>query len=104
MAAKEDYYELLTVPRNASDDEIKKSFRRLAMKYHPDRNIGSPEAEEKFKKVKEAYEILSDPKKRSAYDQFGHAGVDPSMGGGQRADFNDVFGGCLLYTSDAADE
>ncbi|MFZ4702710.1 MAG: molecular chaperone DnaJ [Candidatus Methylumidiphilus sp.] len=93
MAAKEDYYELLTVPRNASDDEIKKSFRRLAMKYHPDRNIGSPEAEEKFKKVKEAYEILSDPKKRSAYDQFGHAGVDPSMGGGQRADFNDVFGG-----------
>jgi molecular chaperone DnaJ len=92
MAAKEDYYELLGVPRNASDDEIKKSFRRLAMKYHPDRNPGDKQAEEKFKKVKEAYDILSDQKKRSAYDQFGHAGVDPSMGGGQRADYADVFG------------
>ncbi|WP_045225850.1 molecular chaperone DnaJ [Methyloterricola oryzae] len=80
--AKEDYYELLGVPRNASDSDIKKSFRRLAMKYHPDRNKDNPEAEEKFKKIKEAYEILSDGKKRSAYDQFGHAGVDPSMGGG----------------------
>ncbi len=80
--AKEDYYELLGVPRNASDSDIKKSFRRLAMKYHPDRNKDNPEAEEKFKKIKEAYEILSDAKKRSAYDQFGHAGVDPSMGGG----------------------
>lgn len=79
--AKEDYYELLGVPRNASDSDIKKSFRRLAMKYHPDRNKDNPEAEEKFKKIKEAYEILSDAKKRSAYDQFGHAGVDASMGG-----------------------
>ena len=92
MATKEDYYELLGVPRNASDSDIKQSFRRLAMKYHPDRNPGDKPAEEKFKKVKEAYEILSDPKKRSAYDQFGHAGVDPSMGGGQRADYADVFG------------
>jgi molecular chaperone DnaJ len=90
--AKEDFYEQLGVPRNASDDDIKKSFRRLAMKYHPDRNPGDKQAEEKFKKVKEAYEILSDAKKRSAYDQFGHAGVDPSMGGGQHADFSDVFG------------
>lgn len=80
--AKEDFYELLGVPRNASDSDIKKSFRRLAMKYHPDRNKDNPEAEEKFKKIKEAYEILSDAKKRSAYDQFGHAGIDPSMGGG----------------------
>lgn len=92
MAAKEDFYEQLGVPRNASDDEIKKSFRRLAMKYHPDRNPGDKQAEEKFKKIKEAYEILSDAKKRSAYDQFGHAGVDASMGGGQHADFSEVFG------------
>jgi molecular chaperone DnaJ len=92
--AKEDYYQLLNVARNASDDDIKKSFRRLAMKYHPDRNRDNPEAEEQFKKIKEAYEILSDPKKRSAYDQFGHAGVDPSMGGGGfgGANFSDIFG------------
>lgn len=80
MATKEDYYELLGVPRNASDAEIKKRFRQLAMKYHPDRNKDDPQAEDKFKNIKEAYETLSDPKKRSAYDQFGHAGVDPSMG------------------------
>jgi molecular chaperone DnaJ len=93
--AKEDYYQLLGVSRNASDDEIKKSFRRLAMKFHPDRNRDNPEAEEQFKKVKEAHDILSDPKKRSAYDQFGHAGVDPSMGGGQGfggGNFSDIFG------------
>lgn len=93
--AKEDYYHLLGVSRNASDDDIKKSFRRLAMKYHPDRNRDNPEAEEQFKKVKEAHDVLSDPKKRSAYDQFGHAGVDPSMGGGAGfggANFSDIFG------------
>ena len=94
--AKEDYYQLLGVARNASDDEIKKSFRRLAMKYHPDRNSDNPDAEEQFKKIKEAYEILSDPQKRSAYDQFGHAGVDPTMGGGAGfgggANFSDIFG------------
>ncbi len=93
--AKEDYYQLLGVSRNASDDEIKKSFRRLAMKYHPDRNRDNPEAEEQFKKVKEAHDVLSDPQKRSAYDQFGHAGVDPSMGGGGfggGANFSDIFG------------
>ncbi|GAB6047041.1 molecular chaperone DnaJ [Methyloparacoccus murrellii] len=93
--AKEDYYQLLGVSRNASDDEIKKSFRRLAMKYHPDRNRDNPQAEEQFKKIKEAHDVLSDPKKRSAYDQFGHAGVDPSMGGGAGfggANFSDIFG------------
>ncbi len=82
MAAKEDFYKLLDVERNASDAEIKKAYRRLAMKYHPDRNKdNSEEAEKNFKKIKEAYEILSDPKKRAAYDQFGHAGVDSAMGG-----------------------
>lgn len=93
--AKEDYYQLLGVPKNASDADIKKSFRRLAMKYHPDRNADNPEAEEQFKKIKEAHDVLSDPKKRAAYDQFGHAGVDPSMGGGQaygNANFSDIFG------------
>lgn len=94
--AKEDYYQLLGVSRNATEAEIKKSFRRLAMKYHPDRNADNPEAEEKFKKIKEANDVLSDPKKRSAYDQFGHAGVDPSMGGGGAGfgggNFSDIFG------------
>src|SRR5690554_6759542 len=94
--AKDDYYQLLGVPRNASDSEIKKSFRRLAMKYHPDRNRDNPGAEEQFKKIKEAYDVLSDPKKRSAYDQFGHAGVDPSMGaaggfGFTGESFSDIF-------------
>lgn len=93
--AKEDYYQLLGIAKNASEAEIKKSFRRLAMKYHPDRNADNPEAEEQFKKIKEAHDILSDPKKRAAYDQFGHAGVDPSMGGGQGfagGNFSDIFG------------
>lgn len=79
-----DYYELLEVSRNASDAEIKKAYRRLAMKYHPDRNPGDTSAEEKFKEIQKAYNILSDKQKRAAYDQFGHAGVDPSMGGGYR--------------------
>lgn len=95
--AKEDYYQLLNLSRNASDSEIKKAYRSLAMKYHPDRNKSNPDAEEKFKDVKEAYEVLSDPKKRSAYDQFGHAGVDPSMGAGAGGgfgseSFSDIFG------------
>jgi molecular chaperone DnaJ len=98
MAEKEDFYKVLGVERNASDAEIKKKYRSLAMKYHPDRNADNPEAAEvKFKQIKEAYEILSDPKKRSAYDQFGHAGVDPSMGGrpggfGGAEGFSDIFG------------
>jgi len=81
--AKRDYYESLGVAKNASEEEIKKAYRKLAMKHHPDRNQGegAKESEEKFKEAKEAYEMLSDPKKRAAYDQFGHAGVDPNMGG-----------------------
>jgi len=81
--AKRDYYDVLGVAKNASEDDIKKAYRKLAMKFHPDRNQGSgaKAAEEKFKEAKEAYEILSDASKRAAYDQFGHAGVDPNMGG-----------------------
>ncbi|MES2976169.1 MAG: molecular chaperone DnaJ [Pseudomonadota bacterium] len=84
MATKRDYYETLGVPKNASDEEIKKAYRKLAMKFHPDRNQGdaSKDAEAKFKDAKEAYEMLSDAQKRAAYDQFGHAGVDPNMRGG----------------------
>ncbi len=80
--SKRDYYEVLGVQKNASEDELKKAFRRLAMKHHPDRNPDDAEAEAKFKEAKEAYEILTDRSKRAAYDQFGHAGVDQSMGGG----------------------
>ncbi|HTH40139.1 MAG TPA: molecular chaperone DnaJ [Rhodocyclaceae bacterium] len=99
--AKRDFYEVLGVNRDANDDEIKKAYRKLAMKYHPDRNPDNPKAEEQFKEAKEAYEILSDGQKRAAYDQYGHAGVDPQagMGGGGGfggagfADaFSDIFG------------
>ena len=81
--AKRDYYEVLGVAKNATDEDIKKAYRKLAMKFHPDRNQGdgAKKAEETFKEVKEAYEMLSDPPKRAAYDQHGHAGVDPNMGG-----------------------
>jgi molecular chaperone DnaJ len=92
--AKRDYYEVLGVSRNASDEELKKAYRKLAMKYHPDRNKGSQETEEKFKEAKEAYEILSDQQKRSAYDQFGHAGLGGAGFGGAGGgfNFNDIFG------------
>ena len=99
--AKRDFYEILGVPKNASDEEIKKSYRKMAMKFHPDRNQGeaSKEAEVKFKEAKEAYEMLSDPQKRAAYDQHGHAGVDPNMRGpggegfgGFAEAFGDIFG------------
>ena len=92
--AKRDYYEILGVSRNASSDEIKKSYRRLAMKHHPDRNTDDSDAERKFKEAKEAYEILSDSDKRAAYDQFGHDGVrgGPAGGGFSAEGFGDIFG------------
>jgi molecular chaperone DnaJ len=80
--AKRDYYTVLGLNRDASEDDIKKAYRKLAMKFHPDRAPDDKQSEEKFKEAKEAYEILTDPRKRAAYDQFGHAGVDPSMGFG----------------------
>src|SRR5919112_4357939 len=91
--AKRDYYEVLGVNKDASEDEIKKAYRKLAMKFHPDRNPDNPKAEEHFKEAKEAYEILSDANKRAAYDQFGHAGVDPqaAAGGGGMGGFGDIF-------------
>jgi molecular chaperone DnaJ len=95
MAAKRDYYDVLGVPKNAGDDDIKKAYRRLAAKHHPDRHQGddAKKAEEKFKEAKEAYEMLSDAQKRAAYDQFGHAGVDPNMGGMGRGAGPEGFGG-----------
>ncbi|MBQ9742351.1 MAG: molecular chaperone DnaJ [Ruminococcus sp.] len=105
MAEKRDYYEVMGLQKGASEDEIKKAYRKLAKQYHPDLNPGNAEAEAKFKEVGEAYEVLSDKDKRARYDQFGHAGVDPNYGGGgyggspfgQDIDlgdiFNSVFGG-----------
>ena len=102
--AKRDFYDILGVPKNATEEDIKKAYRKLAMKYHPDRNQGddAKKAEEKFKEAKEAYEMLSDAPKRAAYDQYGHAGVDPNMGGragagaegfgGFAEAFGDIFG------------
>ncbi|MEY2625065.1 MAG: molecular chaperone DnaJ [Gammaproteobacteria bacterium] len=95
--AKRDYYKVLDVPRNASEADIKKAYRRLAMKYHPDRNPGDKEAEESFKEAKEAYEVLTDEQKRAIYDQHGHDGIDAARQGGGAggfggADFGDIFG------------
>ena len=90
--SKRDYYKVLDVPKNATEAEIKKAYRRLAMKFHPDRNPNDGDAEEKFKEAKEASEVLSDANKRAAYDQFGHAGLE-ARGRASAADaFGDIFG------------
>lgn len=101
MAEKRDYYEVLGVSKNATDEELKKAYRKLAIKYHPDKNPGDKEAEEKFKEAAEAYDVLRDKDKRARYDQFGHAGLDGQAGfssGGMNMDdifsmFGDIFGG-----------
>jgi chaperone protein DnaJ len=82
MAEKRDYYEVLGVQKNANADEIKKAYRKAAIQYHPDKNPGDKEAEEKFKEAAEAYDVLSNPDKRARYDQFGHAGMSGAAGGG----------------------
>ena len=92
--SKRDYYEVLGVARNAGDEELKKAYRRCAMKHHPDRNPGDAAAEAAFKECKEAYEVLSDPSRRRAYDAHGHAAFEHGMGGGAGPgpDMNDIFG------------
>tara|TARA_R110002110_G_scaffold245617_5_gene462079 strand:- start:23417 stop:24541 length:1125 start_codon:yes stop_codon:yes gene_type:complete len=92
--SKRDYYEVLGVEKAADEKEIKKAYRRVAMKYHPDRNPDDPDADEKFKEATEAYDVLMNSEKRAAYDRFGHAGVDPNMGGGGfgGGSFSDIFG------------
>ena len=100
--SKRDYYDILGVGKNTSEAELKKAYRKLAMKYHPDRNKGDSSAEEKFKEAAEAYEVLRDPQKKASYDQFGHAGVNGQSGFGSGVEFDvedifsrfgDIFGG-----------
>src|SRR6476660_843278 len=104
--AKRDYYEILGITREVEIEEIKKSYRKLAVKYHPDKNPGDKTAEEKFKEIGEAYEVLSDPQKRAAYDQYGHAAFDRRSGGGFPRGggfhdpfdiFREVFGGGNIF-------
>jgi molecular chaperone DnaJ len=96
MASKRDYYEILGVQRQASDEEIKRAYRRLAMQYHPDRNVGNPEAEVKFKEAAEAYEVLRNPDKRQLYDRHGHAGLNGNFMQFEDAEsVFDVFGDLL---------
>src|SRR4051795_9513691 len=104
--AKRDYYEVLGIQKGTGDEEIKKAYRKLAVKFHPDKNPGDKTAEEKFKELSEAYEVLNDPQKRSAYDQYGHAAFDRRAGGFARGGggfhdpfdiFREVFGGGSMF-------
>ncbi len=98
MAAKRDYYEVLDINKGASEDEIKKAFRKLAKQYHPDVNQGDKASEAKFKEINEAYEVLSDKDKKAKYDQFGHAGVDPNgFGGGGAGGFGGFEVASVIY-------
>ena len=99
MAAKRDYYEVLGVDRSAGDSELKKAYRKLALKFHPDRNPGDRKAEEKFKEAAEAYEVLRDPEKRSIYDQYGHQGLEGSGFSGFSG-FEDIVGQVAVHGSD----
>lgn len=97
MSSKRDYYEVLGVSRSASDADIKSAYRKLALKYHPDKNPDDPSAEEKFKEAAEAYEVLSNSDKKAQYDRFGHDGLKGGFGGGMNMDdifsqFGDIFG------------
>ena len=94
MAQKEDYYSVLGVDRNADQNELKRAYRKMAMKYHPDRNPGNPEAEEKFKNINEAFEVLSNPQKRQIYDNYGAEGLNGAGAGGFHGGFSgfeDIF-------------
>ena len=101
---KQDYYEVLGVGKNANPDDIKKAYRQAALKYHPDRNRDSADAETKFKSAAEAYEVLSNPEKKQRYDQFGHSGMNGGFGGGMSMDdifsqFGDIFSGGSPFES-----
>src|SRR3954469_8629277 len=95
MATKRDYYEVLGLSRTAAPEEVKKAYRKLAIQFHPDKNPGDKKAEERFKELSEAYEVLSDPQKRQMYDQFGHAAMGGGPGGGG-FDFQQGFGGASI--------